>query len=178
MNEIMYHLQLPQIHHSAFFNLCRLKGVSFDLEERVGTVFNLMDSFVGGVLGILTVGSSLLDSLRKFADCLDFIQKQVGPSTGVKPPGLSHEVSFKDVIKAIKALVDDQTGGAKSAATGRMAVTPALPDPAAWSSLPVPSVVRRTEDINPAQQGVDIKPSPKSTELQVRARRHQVTDIA
>ena len=31
----------------------------------------------GGALGILAVGTSLLDSLRKFADCLDFIQKQV-----------------------------------------------------------------------------------------------------
>eukprot|EP00965_Chrysotila_dentata_P007125 232334-Pleurochrysis_carterae.AAC.1 len=36
-----------------------------------------MDSFAAGTLGVLTTGRSLLDSLRKFADCLDFIQKQV-----------------------------------------------------------------------------------------------------
>ena len=57
MNEIMYHPSLCSVHHSAFFNLCRLKGVSFDLQERSGTVFNLMDSFIGGTLGILTVGA-------------------------------------------------------------------------------------------------------------------------
>eukprot|EP00966_Prymnesium_polylepis_P158752 3669372-Prymnesium_polylepis.3 len=45
--------------------MCRLKGVSFDLQERTGTVFNLMDSFVGGVLGVLTAGRSMLDALRK-----------------------------------------------------------------------------------------------------------------
>ena len=67
-------------------------------------MFNLMDSFVGGVIGILTVGKTLLDALRKFADCLDFIQKQVGPAT-TKTTSQSHEVSFKDVIKAIKQLV-------------------------------------------------------------------------
>jgi len=60
-----------------FFRRCRLKGVSFDLVDRSGTVFNLMDSFAGGVLGILTVGPSRLDALRKFADCMDFVQKQV-----------------------------------------------------------------------------------------------------
>jgi len=113
MNELFYHPGLPSMHHSAFFNLCRLKGVSFDLQEKAGTVFNLMDSFIGGVLGIVTVGTSLLDSLRKFADCLDFIQKQVGPANGGKATSLTHEVSFKDVIKAIKALVDSQVGEAK-----------------------------------------------------------------
>lgn len=76
MNEIFYHPQLTTIHHSAFFNMCRLKGVAFDLHERTGTIFNLMDSFVGGTLGVITVGHSMLEALRKFADCLDFIQKQ------------------------------------------------------------------------------------------------------
>ena len=33
MNEIFHHPQPPTIHHSAFFNMCRLKGVSFDLQE-------------------------------------------------------------------------------------------------------------------------------------------------
>ena len=124
MNELLYHPQLFSIHHSAFFNLCRLKGVSFDLQERTGTVFNLMDSFVGGVLGIVTVGKTLLDALRKFADCLDFIQKQVGPAT-TKSTTQSHEVSFKDVIKAIKQLVDTQVGSSRPLALPRAAEPPA-----------------------------------------------------
>ena len=49
MNELMYHPQLSSMHHSAFFNLCRLKGVSFDLQERSGTVFNLIS---GGKIGL------------------------------------------------------------------------------------------------------------------------------
>jgi len=104
MNELLFHPQLFCIRHSVFFNLCRLKGVSFDLQERTGTVFNLVDSFARGVIGILTVGKTLLDALRKFADCLDFIQRQVGLST-TKSTTQSHEVLFKDVVKAIKQLV-------------------------------------------------------------------------
>jgi len=104
MNELLFHPPLFAIRHSVFFNLCRLKGVSFDLQERTGTVFNLMDSFVRGCVGILTVGKTLLDALRKFADCLDFIQRQLGLAT-TKSTTQSHEVSFKDVVKAIKQLV-------------------------------------------------------------------------
>ena len=110
MNELLYHPQLPAMHHSAFFNMCRLKGVSFDLVHRTGTVFNLMDSFASGVLGILTTGRSMLDALRKFADTLDFIQKQVGPAT-TKSTSTVNETSFTDVIHAIKQLVDKQVGG-------------------------------------------------------------------
>jgi len=116
MNELLFHPQLFSIRHSVFFNLCRLKGVSFDLQERTGTVFNLMDSFARGVIGILTVGKTLLDALRKFADCLDFIQRQVGLAT-TKTTTQSHEVLFKDVVKAIKQLVVRDATRSRSART-------------------------------------------------------------
>ena len=151
MNEMLYHKQLGAIHHSAFFNLCRLKGVSFDLQERTGTVFNLMDSFIGGTLGIQTVGTSLLDALRKFADCLDFMQKQVGPATGGKPTALTHETSFRDVIKAIKAIVDVHVGGAQPPP----APAP-LPPP-----LPKEELELQTEDpLVPGISGTAILPKP------------------
>jgi len=77
-----------------------------------------MDSFVGGVLGVLTVGTSLLDGLRKFADCLDFIQKQVGPASSKDGAAnaRARETSFKDVIRAIKILVDKTMSGRPAAA--------------------------------------------------------------
>ena len=152
MNEMLYHPQLPQTHHSAFFSLCRLKGVSFDLAERTGTVFNLMDSFAGGVIGVLTVGTSLLDSLRKFADCLDFMQKNVGPATGGKPTGLTHETSFRDIIRAIKAIVDAQVGDTKQ--TPMPPPQPALIRPVERAAAPeaAPPV--------PAVAGTRLKPLP------------------
>lgn len=152
MNEMLYHPQLASIHHSAFFNQCRLRGVSFDLEERTGTVFNLMDSFVGGVLGILTVGTSLLDALRKFADCLDFMQKQVGPANASKPAGLSPEVSFREVIKAIKAIVDAHLGERGP---------PAHPPPLPAQTAPPPAASPEPEPLLPGIAGQALLPPPK-----------------
>jgi hypothetical protein len=153
MNEMLYHPQLPQTHHSAFFSLCRLKGVSFDLAERTGTVFNLMDSFAGGVIGVLTVGTSLLDSLRKFADCLDFMQKNVGPATGGKPTGLTHETSFRDIIKAIKVIVDAQVGDTKQ--TPMPPPQPALIRPVERAAAP-----EAAAPLVPAVAGTRLKPLP------------------
>lgn len=47
------------------------------MQERVGTAFNLMDSFASGVLGILCVGHSPQEAFRELADALDFISRQV-----------------------------------------------------------------------------------------------------
>ena len=156
MNEMLYHKQLAAMHHSAFFNLCRLKGVSFDLQERTGTVFNLMDSFVGGVIGIQTVGNSLLDALRKFADCLDFMQKQVGAATGGKPTSMTHEVSFRDVIKAIKAIVDVQVGETKP---------PPVPVPPKPPPPPKDVVEVVPEPPVPGISGTAILPAPEKRYL-------------
>ena len=45
----MHHPNLSKIQYSNFFNLCRMKGISFDLQEKEGTAFNLVDSFATGV---------------------------------------------------------------------------------------------------------------------------------
>jgi len=157
MNEMLYHPGLKATHHSAFFHMCRLKGISFDLQDKAGTVFNLMDSFIGGVLGIVAVGTSLLDSLRKFADCLDFIQKQVGPATGGKPSAMTHEVSFKDIIKAIKALVDAQVGDPKP--HPHPPPMP-LPAPRERSAPPASAAPAPTEAQLPPLSGQQLKPMP------------------
>jgi len=105
-------------------------------------VFNLMDSFARGVIGILTVGKTLLDALRKFADCLDFIQRQVGFAT-TKTTTHSHEVLFKDVVKAIKQLVDRQVGCSRSFALPRTTEPPAEPAMVASQELDAPARIEK-----------------------------------
>mmetsp|Transcript_60533 Transcript_60533/g.160393 ORF Transcript_60533/g.160393 Transcript_60533/m.160393 type:complete len:141 (+) Transcript_60533:1-423(+) len=108
-----------------------------------------MDSFVGGMLGVLTAGRSMLDALRKFADCLDFIQKQVGPDSS-KPSSSANEVSFKDVIKAIKTLVDKQMSGTKPAPPPLIGAPPPKPEP----------IEDSTEHQQPSISGRRIEPAP------------------
>jgi hypothetical protein len=45
-----YHTNLSSVQYNVFFNLCRLKGVHFDLRERCGSAFVLLDSFSGGTV--------------------------------------------------------------------------------------------------------------------------------
>jgi hypothetical protein len=52
----IYQPHLATVQFAAFFSLCRLRGVSFDVRARVGTVFSLMDSLAAGSLGIMSIG--------------------------------------------------------------------------------------------------------------------------
>ena len=50
---VRYHTNLSSVQYNVFFNLCRLKGVHFDLRERCGSAFVLLDSFSGGTVCIV-----------------------------------------------------------------------------------------------------------------------------
>ena len=52
----IYHSGLTSIHYKTFFHLCRLKSISYDLENKVGTTFVLLDNLQTGVLGLLAIG--------------------------------------------------------------------------------------------------------------------------
>jgi len=117
MNELFYHPGFTTVHHTAFFNLCRLKGISFDLQNKSGTVFNLLDSFASGVVGVLTAGRSQLDVLKLLTECLDFVQREVGSSADPDPEENGfQEVSLRDVIDGIKTLVDRHKRWTRAAA--------------------------------------------------------------
>ncbi|KAG8470418.1 hypothetical protein KFE25_008839 [Diacronema lutheri] len=107
MSEMFYHPDFAHVHHSAFFNMCRLKGISFDLQMKSGTIFNLLDSFASCVIGVLAVGRTQLDALKTFTDCLDFVQRDIGMVAEIEPePNGYCEVGLKDIVAALKGLVD------------------------------------------------------------------------
>jgi hypothetical protein len=105
-----------------------MKGISFDLQEKRGTAFNLVDSFAtgechkfrtdmlvrllstgcgdAGVLGIMGVGTSLLECFSTVERGLLFIQKQVGVhkpnSSGAE---LSDDANFNDILHSVQFVV-------------------------------------------------------------------------
>mmetsp|Transcript_18516 Transcript_18516/g.44379 ORF Transcript_18516/g.44379 Transcript_18516/m.44379 type:complete len:305 (-) Transcript_18516:177-1091(-) len=103
--DFLFHPNLASVQYSVFFNLCRLKGVHFDLQDRVGTAFVLVDSFASGVLGLLAVGRSELPALRFLADALDFIQLQLGVARGQGPKYLP-QGAFLGAVTEVKAQID------------------------------------------------------------------------
>mmetsp|Transcript_3280 Transcript_3280/g.8250 ORF Transcript_3280/g.8250 Transcript_3280/m.8250 type:complete len:443 (+) Transcript_3280:157-1485(+) len=103
--DLLYHPNVATVQYNVFFNLCRLKGVHFDLQERVGTAFLLVDSFAGGVLSLLTVGRHAMGTLRLLAEGLDFIQLQLGVNRSNSEKFLP-EGTFKAAVKEVKARLD------------------------------------------------------------------------
>lgn len=78
VHDYIFHPNLSQMKFGNFFNLCRLKGVSFDLADKTGTAFMVVDSLVGGVLGMLAVGTSADEAVRVMSQSFEFVQEQVG----------------------------------------------------------------------------------------------------
>jgi len=52
----IYHSGLSNIQYKTFFHLCRMKGISYDLESKAGTTFILLDSLQTGIMGVITMG--------------------------------------------------------------------------------------------------------------------------
>ena len=77
-----------------------MKGISFDLQEKKGTAFNLVDSFASGVLGIMGVGSSLLDCFSTVERGMLFIQKQVGVHKAPFSDSGEDDANFRELIAA------------------------------------------------------------------------------
>jgi hypothetical protein len=72
----VYQPNLSTLQFGAFFNLCRLKGISFDLRARKGTVFMMMDSLAGGMIGMLAIGLEPAVAVQAVAVALTFCEEQ------------------------------------------------------------------------------------------------------
>ena len=108
-----YFLYLPYIHHpglgkvlyKTFFYMCRVQGISFDLEERKGTAFLLPDSLQSCVIGLISMGNNPLQVLKLMAETLDFVGSQGGigiAKSGFREESRDDNISFAEVISMVK----------------------------------------------------------------------------
>lgn len=81
--EVLQHSGLAKLDYGAFFKSCRNAGQVFDLEERTGTSFALLDSATAGVVSVVNTGASLFDAISGMARTLEF----VGGAASAASPG-------------------------------------------------------------------------------------------
>ena len=103
------HPNLGAMQYGAFFNLCRLHGIAFDLKERSGTAFALSDSLAGGILGLLGIAGTRRGALRAVVKSLSFIESQVG-SMHQMTEFEEERSNFMDVMRAVKAISKSMEG--------------------------------------------------------------------
>lgn len=58
MFDALHHPALETIHYNVLFGMCRSNGITFDVQEKIGTVFVLLDSFARGILSTMYVHPS------------------------------------------------------------------------------------------------------------------------
>ena len=104
----LHHPGLATIQFSTFFHMCRLEGISYEMEKRTGSTFQLFDCLQGGVLGLMTIGEDRQTTVTYMIEALNFIQNQAGlvPSKGAPEPESEavDDLSISDVFQRVKAI--------------------------------------------------------------------------
>ena len=73
-SHFLHHPGLTNIQYKTFFHMCRLEGISFDMESRSGSTFCLFDALQSGVIGMLTIGVHRRAAVSYMTNALSFIQ--------------------------------------------------------------------------------------------------------
>lgn len=89
-----------------FFQLCRIEGVSFDLEKKFGSTFILIDTLKSSI-GLLTTGQSTKTSVKLMTSTLGFLVKQNQKISN--DPVKEKEIRFKEKcnIISVKSRYDE-----------------------------------------------------------------------
>eukprot|EP01065_Artemidia_motanka_P012338 TRINITY_DN16790_c0_g1_i1.p1 TRINITY_DN16790_c0_g1~~TRINITY_DN16790_c0_g1_i1.p1 ORF type:complete len:948 (+),score=284.41 TRINITY_DN16790_c0_g1_i1:65-2908(+) len=78
---LVYHPYIGALRHSVFFNHCRHRGLSFDTDERAGTLFHIVDTLLRGCIGVLCIGRGEAEPIGMLSDAMEFIQQQLSSSS-------------------------------------------------------------------------------------------------
>ena len=73
----LHHSNLSVLHYSVFFQMCRAHGVGFDIRERQGTIFTLLEADRHENLGMVAIGDGLQGTLSSFAYNLNAIHQEI-----------------------------------------------------------------------------------------------------
>lgn len=106
-------------HDDMFFKLCRMRGIAYDHENQVGSLFFLPDTIITGTLSLLCVGKTRTKVVEQAAMTLSFVQRNYGidreANSSRRPDNLSKIlINVKKILRNenaqfMKASTQEQT---------------------------------------------------------------------
>ena len=105
----LIHLGLSQRQVNTFFQLCRLGGISFDLQNKHGTTFILIGSLRVSI-GLISTAKDRKIGVRLMLKSLDFIIKQsyqnfTGDNRNIREDSINNQRSILSIKDRLENLV-------------------------------------------------------------------------
>lgn len=94
----LQHANLRVVHYGVFFQVCRANGVGFDVAEREGSIFMLLDGVRREHLALLTAYDTLETALGAFARDLNLIAHELSS------PHAAGRTNFHAILRDIDAV--------------------------------------------------------------------------
>jgi hypothetical protein len=97
------HDGLKASYDDAFFKLCRMRGIAFDTENHIGTLFYMPDTIVSGTISMICMGRTRRKTLEVAVNTVNFIQRNYGMDSGASHARRAENLS-KILLTLKKAL--------------------------------------------------------------------------
>ncbi|RVE71807.1 hypothetical protein OJAV_G00055260 [Oryzias javanicus] len=99
----LFHSKLSVLYWDVFFNMCKLRGIGYDMKSKQGTVFVPYNCRDRCSIGMITVSKDLKLALATFAQNLSVIHQEISSSK------LQGETNFKEVVDNIEKMLKAET---------------------------------------------------------------------
>ncbi|KAL8575440.1 hypothetical protein ACOMHN_000056 [Nucella lapillus] len=96
----LVHTNIALLDFPIFLQLCRAHGIGYDVKGREGTLFTLIDSINRERLGMITIGTSLVNAMATFARQLQTVHEEVST------PSMQGFSNFTGAVEEIENILD------------------------------------------------------------------------